>query len=778
MIEQKLDTAAENGCHLVEDVLRELDGLREELARSFKSRNLHLGGEDLTEVTQRTLDRLVFMRFLEDKLIEPEAIVGRLGERGTVWNDFVSESKRLDRIYNGIIFKHHSIIDEADFSVDERVFSGVRERLSHQNTPYDFNTLPVHILGSIYERFLGQVIVATDKSARVEEKPEVRKAGGVYYTPAYIVHYIVGETIGKLIKGRTPEEIAELRFADIACGSGSFLLGMYDELLRHHTAYFNAPKNRRQALRAGCVENADGTLRLSLNQRKDILLNNIYGVDLDAQAVEVAQLSLFLKLLEDETTRRAKGFQLQFRETMLPSLDKNVLHGNSLIGRDVSNELIDTEEERKLFPLDFEQAFPEVMRRGGFDVITGNPPYIDSEWMTVHWPHARRYCARRYKAARGNWDIFCVFVERTLELCRDGGMAGLIVPNKLGSANYAATAREVLTRDNRLLSVRDFSSVPVFPVAVYPIVYMAQKARPDPKGRVRYERMKKLETGEIVLAEEHDLLYERYFSNPQGWSVFGDVQADNPASRLAEKFPPLGSVAKILGAATVAEAYEIKPLIEDNARPGACDLAVANSGTIDRFELLWGLKPLRYLGESFQHPVITSAAALPRTRLQQARQSKIIIAGMTRVMECAADFEGKFLAGKSTTIVISALNLHYLLGLLNSKLVSFYYASTYGGNRLQGGYLRVGPPQIKTIPIRTVDFSVQAERGRHDLLVKLVEQMLDSKRRLQQSRTDRDRNFYENRCAALERRIDQLVYELYGLTPEEIALVEAAGSKN
>ncbi|HKP73248.1 MAG TPA: DNA methyltransferase, partial [Pyrinomonadaceae bacterium] len=294
-----------------EDFLQQLDELREELARSFKNRNEELNGEELTEATQRTLDRLVFMRFLEDKLIEPEVIVERLGNGGSAWGDFVAQSARLNAIYNGIIFKPH-FIDAADFVVDERVFASVRERLAHTNTVYNFNYIPIHVLGSIYERFLGKVIVATGKRAHVEEKPEVRKAGGVYYTPEYIVRYIVAETVGKLIDGKKPAEIAEMRFADIACGSGSFLLGVFDELLRYHTAYYNRNKTgRAEGRRAGCVENADGTLRLSLRQKKAILTDNIYGVDLDAQAVEVAQLSLFLRLLEDETTASAKGYQLE-----------------------------------------------------------------------------------------------------------------------------------------------------------------------------------------------------------------------------------------------------------------------------------------------------------------------------------------------------------------------------------------------------------------------------------------------------------------------------------
>ena len=229
--------------------LEELDEYRDMLARAFKNRNPQLDGEMLTEITQRTIDRLVFIRFLEDKLIETKECVANFGDKGTTWQDFVAASKRLDVIYNGIVFKKHGLLDTPDFKVDNNVFADICERLSHVNTAYDFNAIPIHILGSIYERFLGKVIVTTDKRARVEEKPEMRKAGGVYYTPDYIVRYIVENTIGKLIDGKTPAQIAVMRFADIACGSGSFLLGAYDLLLCYHRSWFNA--NPKKAKKAG-----------------------------------------------------------------------------------------------------------------------------------------------------------------------------------------------------------------------------------------------------------------------------------------------------------------------------------------------------------------------------------------------------------------------------------------------------------------------------------------------------------------------------------------------
>jgi 2-polyprenyl-3-methyl-5-hydroxy-6-metoxy-1,4-benzoquinol methylase len=279
---------------------------------------------------------------------------------------------RLNRIYNGIIFKPHSILDDSDFAPDEHAFEATRDWLAHRNSAYDFNTIPIHILGSIYERFLGKVISDT---AKVDEKPEVRKAGGVYYTPEYIVRYIVENTIGKLIEKKKPEEIAKMRFADIACGSGSFLLGVFDYLIAYHIKYYNQNKTRRdKAIKDGlCLETAEGTLQLSITHKRDILLNNIYGVDLDAQAVEVAQLSLYLKLLEEETTATKQQFLAGFREQLLPSLDKNIVHGNSLIDEDIDFGLFDHKDLKRLNPMNFERTFKEVFDKGGFDAIVGNP---------------------------------------------------------------------------------------------------------------------------------------------------------------------------------------------------------------------------------------------------------------------------------------------------------------------------------------------------------------------------------------------------------------------
>ena len=316
------------------------------------------------------------MRFLEDKLIEPEPIVRLLGTASaSAWSDFISQCRRLDRVYNGIIFKRHPIIDGPSFRMNADVFEAIRDQLSSDESPYSFEQIPIHILGSIYERFLGSIVVATATTAEIVQKPEVRRAGGVYYTPEYIVREIVDLSVSRQIEQKNPDDLEHYRVCDLACGSGSFLLGLYDRLLRHYTAFYNQAENRRLGARRGCIRHEDGSLHLPLLMRREILLRHVFGVDIDPQAVEVAQLSLYLKLLEEETTASARQNQLTLREALLPSLSDNIKCGNALVEWDDISESMSPEDRQSLSPMTFSHEFRSTMRAGGFDAIIGNPPY-------------------------------------------------------------------------------------------------------------------------------------------------------------------------------------------------------------------------------------------------------------------------------------------------------------------------------------------------------------------------------------------------------------------
>ena len=300
--------------------------------------------------------------------------------------------------------------------------------LYYPQSPYEFSVLPADILGQVYERFLGSVITLENGIASIEEKPEVRKAGGVYYTPTYIVDYIVAQTVGKLLVDKNPNQVSNLRILDPACGSGSFLIGAYQYLIDWHLDYYTGRvrENPNSTFKSRIREASDPSLdyALTVDEKKRILLNNLYGVDLDQQAVEVTKLSLLLKMLEDETASTATQYAMfGTDEQLLPDLANNIKWGNSLIGSDYYADkqltLFDDEEiyRVKAFDWDSDKAFEPIMRDGGFDVVMGNPPYIDSEWMTKYHPEERDYINQHFTAASGNWDLFCVFVEKAIRLC-------------------------------------------------------------------------------------------------------------------------------------------------------------------------------------------------------------------------------------------------------------------------------------------------------------------------------------------------------------------------
>ena len=214
-----------------DDFLGKLDNWRSQLAVILNRARKGLTGEQLTEAVQRTIDRLIFMRFLEDKKIEPDRMITSFGaSRQPAWNDFVASSRRLDNIYNGVVFKPHPILDDPSFAPNSAHFAEICDELTDDHSPYNFASIPVEILGRIYERFLGKIIQLDEGTPVVVEKDDVRKAGGVYYTPDYIVNYMVQHSLGSLINGKTVQQILLLRVIDTACGSGSFLIGAFSQL--------------------------------------------------------------------------------------------------------------------------------------------------------------------------------------------------------------------------------------------------------------------------------------------------------------------------------------------------------------------------------------------------------------------------------------------------------------------------------------------------------------------------------------------------------------------
>ena len=245
-------------------------------------------------------------------------------------------------------------------------------------------------LGQVYEQFLGKVIRLTEgHHAVVEDKPEVKKAGGVKYTPVYIVEAIVNKTLGPTLKGKAPLEVVLISVLDPACGSGSFLIVAYQYLMDWHREWYiqnlvpllqsglkpsspeirrllpgveTGKKGRKKEIELPIYQGRGGEWRLTTAERKRILLNNIYGVDIDRQAVEVTKLSLLLKVLEGENAETISKQLKLFQERALPDLSNNIKCGNSLIEWDIlkDNPGITQEEIDRINPFDWGEEFPEV----------------------------------------------------------------------------------------------------------------------------------------------------------------------------------------------------------------------------------------------------------------------------------------------------------------------------------------------------------------------------------------------------------------------------------
>jgi hypothetical protein len=442
--------------------LQEIESWREMLARNLALRNPHLSQRELNYAVQVTIDRIIFLRMCEDRGIEPYGQLQKLLQEPDIYQNLLALYRKADDRYNSGLFHFHAEKDRPEapdtltpsLVLDDKPLKDILRGLYYPECPYEFSVLSGEILGQVYEQFLGKVIRLTaGHQAKVEDKPEVRKAGGVYYTPTYIVDYIVKQTVGKLLgepaaltAGLTPKQAARLRILDPACGSGSFLLGVYQLLLDWHRDRYleDGPKKHTKELYQG----AGGVCRLTTAEKKRILLANIYGVDIDPQAVEVTKLSLLLKVLEGESEQTLQSQLRMFHERALPDLSSNIQCGNPLIGPDFYEgqqmTMFDEEERYRINVFDWEDAFPWLRETGGFDAVIGNPPYL---FITEVPKNQRSYYESRYHGVDYRFDLYGAFIEAAaLTWVRPGGLFGFIIPHTLLSNDSFCALRALLAK--------------------------------------------------------------------------------------------------------------------------------------------------------------------------------------------------------------------------------------------------------------------------------------------------------------------------------------------
>lgn len=766
------DTKSKKGTESVDiDFLNSLDDLRTKLASNISKLN-SLSLRDLNFAVQHIIDRIIFLRVAEDRGVENYGDLREACCGNNYYKNIVEIFKKADGKYNSGIFDFSKDKITQNIEVDNKVIKEIINDLYYPKSPYEFSVISVEIIGNAYEQFLGKTItIGNNSKAKIELKPEVRKAGGVYYTPEYIVDYIVENTVGEKIKGKTPKEIANIKIVDPACGSGSFLIGAYKYLLNYHREYYSK-QGKKKFL--GSKEDAiteDGELALWV--KKQILINNIFGVDIDSNAVEVTKLSLLLKCMENETPASIMNNQSLFNERALPSLDENIKCGNSLIGNDFysggDSLNIDIETQYKINCFDWEDEFKNVFACGGFDVVIGNPPYVDSEEMVKSSPLERNYCSSNYKVASGNWDLYCVFSEKSINLLKDNGYFGYIIPNKFLSLPYGEHLRLLFSKYH-IKNIRDYSSVTVFvsnnkKINVYPIVITLNKTSPEIGV---YNKM--------ISEEEIDYQKEFLIDNTFEWSVKFDKEFEL-IDKVVKKSKLLGDDFIIENSATVSEAYEIKEYLKDDNNINSSFMFI-NTGTIDRYSILWGINSTQYIKDKYNYPIVEKEiikSKFPK-RYDSAIKEKIIAAGMVNKLEFCYDDSSNILSGKSTTIIMnkeqSIYNLKYILGLLNSKLYNLVFKSSNKHNSMSGGYMNVNKNSLSSFIYYPLDMSNKKDKEMHDKIVTLVDNIIALNKKLSVEKNPNSITIINRQINAVDKQIDSLVYKLYNLSDEEIRVIE------
>ncbi len=805
------------GTALVDAVfLEEIEGWRLELAKNLALRNPKLDQRDLNFAVQRIIDRIIFLRIAEDRGIEDYARLQTLLNMQGVYRKLGGLFRSADERYNSGLFhfeREKGRLEDPDeltldLEIDDKVLKEIIRQLYYPDSPYEFSVLSADILGQVYEQFLGKVIKLTaGHRAVVEEKPEVRKAGGVYYTPTYIVDYIVQQTVGKLLEGKSPKQAAKLKILDPACGSGSFLIGAYQHLLDWHRDWYLAdgPEKHRKEIN----QDRSGQWRLSISERKRILLNNIYGVDIDLQAVEVTKLSLCLKVLEN-ANRAALDQQLKMfhKDRALPDLGGNIKCGNSLIGPDFYDKqqinFLDEEERYRINVFDWsgEGGFRDIMKSGGFDAVIGNPPYIRMEVFKA----IKEYLRAKYSTHDERSDMYGYFIEQEHKLLCHGGKFGMIVSNKFLRSNYGRPLRQFLRREGTVERVVDFAGLPVFAGATVRTIVLLTSRRNGKTVNLEYCPPLDIETFQAVASRRlsvgeaiRKLTIEVAPPSLDGSSwTFSSRGEDDLLQRLAREFEALEKAIDVpicygvksgLVDAFVLERSVAERLLRKGKKYSEVIRPYVTGRHVRRYESIdsdlfliytfHGIEMDRYSAileylEPFRTKLKQRATKQEWYELQQPQKRYVELMQVPKIIypdianECRFTLDQSGFVCGDTTFAIPTDDL-VLLGTLNSRFAFWYFRQMCAALEGAGdSYLRFKHQYVSRFPFTKLR-SKTTEK-----IAGQVKLNLELHTKLSATKSGHTHTVIQRQIEATDRQIDQLVYQLYGLTDDEIAIVEGA----
>ncbi len=663
----------------------------------------------LFKKSQKLLDRFLFIFFAEDRgLIPPNAITTiinqwqqyiELDDYRPLYNRFQLFFKYFDKgkdikkwgeipAYNGGLFKKDEILDNPDLIIDDNILKTNALKISS----YDFNSeIDVNILGHIFEHSLNEIenITAEIKDKKINKKKTKRKKDGIFYTPKYITDYIVESTVGKLCevkkdkleinnllidnsyknikakgnvslskKGKElfetlnnyKEWLLTLKILDPACGSGAFLNATLDFLITEHKKTDNL------------ISELTGSQIRLFDTDKSILENNIYGVDINEESVEIAKLSLWL-----HTAKPGRK---------LSDLSNNIKCGNSLIGDPKI-------AGKKAF--DWNEEFKKIIENGGFDAIIGNPPYVAVKQQD---DKTREYLKDNYKYSQGA-DLYVAFIEKGLELLKNKKYFSYICPNKFFGANYGIKIRNYLQNNVNIFSIWDLKDEKVFKDAlISTIVISIKKDTENNKTTI-------LKNGEGLQIIE-------LFDKTGKIQIEQDLNSRNLIQKLKLN-TELNKLAEIRTGIMGFEYNKMDEIISENYSENSVKLYI--NGNIKRYANFWETKKIRLFKKEYKKPYIElNNNLLNKNTIKLFQQkNKIIMRGVAREVSCIIDEEGCGVLVAVHIILPNKLSDIYILtAILNSKLINWYHLKTFYSIRIPQGSLKYPISFIKSIPIASI----------------------------------------------------------------------------
>ncbi len=731
------------------------DILIEEL--SAANEGLEISDELLDEGVQKLLDRLIFIRVAEDRgIIDPPVLKAMIRQWQTgrkkgeeLFESMVSKFRELDDEFNSNLFTEHPFEKWKDFGggATEKVVKKLYGKEGYYE--YDFKAVPADILGAVYENYLGYRLSQAKKGTRLGKDSKKRKEQGIYYTPTFIVDYIVENALKPVLdKCKSVNDLNKIKVLDPACGSGSFLLKALETIYEKHVEFGNT---------------ADESM-----VKATILTSNIYGVDLDEQAIEIARLNLLLSAL---TSQRK-----------LPLLDKNIKNGNSLIsGTDEELKKYFGENYRDKKPFNWEEEFPEVFAQGGFDVIIGNPPYVSyySKQAQKIDKEVENFLRNKYEFlddGKGKMRINSVmfFLERACFLLKKEGIFSYIIDLNIHE-NPFKSIRKFISENMRINEV--VSGITAFDgIGSGQVILNASKSN----NKNCDVKIKNNIDGKVRTIKYEDLIKDKNFS----WEKEENEELINKIERNTIQ---LGDLVKInTGVAVYATKEGKETFIRDKKCEKCYPFLIGGKSIHFSYcvplynkYLLYDKSLEKDFNDKFDEEYFKKQGSHQRPfnlrKKEEYDRPKIIIRQSD--VKLTATFTKELMYGNYSLFNLydkenNAKILKFLLGLINSKLLTYYaikknivLISPGKTPQIRSG--QRGPIGLKQLPI------VKTDSEQQKTIISLVDKMLELNKELQNE--VENSNKWESIKKEIERtdkKIDEEVYRLCGLTEEEIKIVE------